>query len=54
MSIKVFKVLFPHVRITDLNKSIDRKIILCAYNNSCKQQMGEDKVTIIEKGIAFG
>ena len=46
---KVFKLLFPHSKITDLNKSIDK--IIYAYNNLCIEQMAVCKVTIINKGI---
>ena len=38
-------------KITDLNKSKDRKII--KINNSCIPQMGVCKVTIINKGIKY-
>ena len=51
--IKMFKVLFPHTKITNLNRSIERKILLCTYNNWCIPQMEVWKVTIINKGIKF-
>ena len=33
MPIKMFKVLFLDTETANLNKSIDRKLILCAYNS---------------------
>ena len=45
--------MWTHTRITNLNKSIDRIIIFCTYNNLCIPQMGVCKVTIIDKGIGF-
>ena len=41
MPINMFKMLFPHTKITDLNKSIDRKRILCTYNSHAYQKKWE-------------
>ena len=51
LPINTLRKLFAHMQITDLKKSIDRKIELHAYNNSCIQQMRTCRVTIINKGI---
>ena len=51
--IEMFNMVFPCTKIIELNKSIDRKIILCTYNNSCVPQTGECKVTTINKSIEF-
>ena len=53
MLIKMFKTIFPHTKITYVNNTMDRKIILHDYNNSCVPQMGVCRVTIINKGIEF-
>ena len=51
MLIKMFKTLFPHSKITNLDRPLDRKIILCTCYNSCLPQMAVSKVTIINNGI---
>ena len=49
----MFKVLYPNTKITDLNKSIDERIILHIYSNSCIPQMRVCKVNIIKKGTEY-
>ena len=53
MSIKMSKMFFPDTKIANLNKSIDKKAILHAENNSCITQMSICKVIMINKGITF-
>ena len=53
MPIKISKVLFHDTNSADLNKSIDEKVVLHTYNNSCIPQMDVWKVTIIKNGIKF-
>ena len=53
MPIKMFKTLFPHTQISDLNKSKGRKILFHASNNSFIPGMGVCRVAIITKGIMF-
>ena len=53
MPMRMYKALYSNTKITDLNTSIDRKIILHTYNTSCIPQMGVCKITIINKGIEY-
>ena len=53
MLMKPFNVLCPDTKIVHLNKSIDTKVKLHAYNKSCIPQIDICKVIIINKGIAF-
>ena len=53
MPINMYKMLFPHTNVNKLNKSINRKIVLHAYNNSCIPQMGICKVIIIIEGTGY-
>ena len=45
--------LAQYTKCTNLNKSIDRKIILNTYTDYCIPQMGIYIVTIINNGIEF-
>ena len=40
MPIKMLKGFFPDTKITNLNKPLDKKVILHTYNNSCILQNG--------------
>ena len=51
MPIRMYKILFLHTNINDLNKSINRKIVLHTYNNLCIPQMAHNAV--INKGIEY-
>ena len=53
MLARMFRVLYPNTKITDLNKSVDKKVILHAYNNPCIPQMGVCEVTRINKVIKY-
>ena len=53
MSIRMFKALFPNTNVDILKKSIDKNVVLHAYNNSCIPQMGISKIKIINNGIKF-
>ena len=49
MSFNMFKRLFPNTTIADLNKCIDKKVVLYAYNHSYILQIGICLVTIIHR-----
>ena len=52
MPTNMFKVFFFSQTITaDLNKCIDKKVVLHAYNNLCISQIGVWKVSIAQKDI---
>ena len=51
MPIRMFKVLFTKTITTNLNKYIDKKVIIGMYNNSCILQMGISRAQIINEGI---
>ena len=51
MPINIFKMLFPRMLFTKLNKYINKKVRLCAHNNSSMPQLGICRVTIKHKNI---
>ena len=51
VSIKMFKTLFLNTEVTELNKSVDKRIVLHVYNNSCIPEMAICKGFIIHKGL---
>ena len=49
----MYKMLFPNTNINEVSKSINKKVVFHAYNNSCILQMGICRVTLFNKGIAY-
>ena len=49
-----YKRLFPQTNINELSKSIDKKLVLHAYNNPCISQIGICHILIITKDIETG
>ena len=53
MPIKMFRMLFPYTKITNLNKSTIKQLALITYNNPCIPQMGVCNVSTINKDIKY-
>ena len=53
MPIRMYKGLLLHAKISELIKSINRKVVLHAYNYSCIPQMAIYRLIFINKGIKY-
>ena len=54
MPVRMYKLLLPQTNIDELNKSINKKIVLHTYSNSCIEQMGKMgicHISIINKAL---
>ena len=53
MPIRMYKVPFLQTNIDEINKSRNKKIVFCAYNNSCISQMDICHITVLNKCFEY-
>ena len=51
MTIRMYKTLFPYTSINEVNKSINKNIVLHTYHNPCTPYIDICRVTINNAGI---